>query len=69
MVVLEPTGVRVHPELLPAFRTMRDPAAGKGIALEVASGFLDFERDVVRESRCATVGTSSTHQLHHIAPE
>jgi D-alanyl-D-alanine carboxypeptidase len=46
MVVFEPSGMLVHRDVVPSLLALREAAAKEGIALEVASGFRDFERQL-----------------------
>lgn len=46
MVALPGSPVRVHPEVLPALQALQEEAARAGFALEVASGFRSFERQL-----------------------
>ncbi len=46
MVEFGPTGIRVHPGIVGALRALIDAAADERIAIEVASGFRDFDRQL-----------------------
>jgi LAS superfamily LD-carboxypeptidase LdcB len=46
MVEFGPTGICVHPDVAAPLRALIDAAAGERIAIEVASGFRDFDRQL-----------------------